>query len=223
MTLTKDALVTETIIRAIVPRPDVSLVTTFWFAEVANERTFLFPPILRREVRELPPSEGDHVLVYFTQGFAAFLDRLAGFPRERFLVYGTGREGERGNCVFRGFSREGFLRDLAACKAVIATAGFTLITEALHLGKPYLALPMKGQFEQSLNALLLGRTGYGKNGWRARPEDVGDFLYHLPEHRARLATYPSPGNGAIERALDELLADDAALARERHRRRGGAD
>ena len=43
--LGKDALVTETVIRALVPKPDASLVTTFYFGDVKNQRTFLFPPI----------------------------------------------------------------------------------------------------------------------------------------------------------------------------------
>ncbi len=217
--LKKDSLVTETVIRALVPRPDVSLVTTFYFGEVTNERTFLFPPILRREVLDLEPTEGDHVLVYFTQGFEDFLAHLEGFPRERFLVYGSGREGEEGHLTYKGFSADGFLEDLASCKAVVATAGFTLMTESLHLGKPYLALPMRGQFEQSLNAILLGEAGYGKNGWRARSVDVGDFLYRLPEYRERLATYPAQDNRVIKAKLDELLADGCALAHEYHRRR----
>lgn len=44
----------------------------------------------------------------------------------------------------------GFLQDLASAKAVMATAGFTLISESLQLGKPYLAMPMDGQYEQQL-------------------------------------------------------------------------
>jgi UDP:flavonoid glycosyltransferase YjiC (YdhE family) len=39
-----------------------------------------------------------------------------------------------------------YLEELKACKAIIATAGFTLMSEALYLKKPYLALPLKGQF-----------------------------------------------------------------------------
>ncbi len=39
-------------IRAMVPQPDVSLVTTFYIGRVTNDRTFLFRPILRREVVE---------------------------------------------------------------------------------------------------------------------------------------------------------------------------
>ena len=217
--LARDALVTETVIRAMVPRPDVSLVTTFYFGQTKNDRTFLYPPILRRAVLDLEPTTGDRVLVYFTQGFDSFLEQLQTFKRERFIVYGSGRcrqtgeSVEEGNAVFKPPSREGFLADLAAAKAVIATAGFTLMTESLHLAKPYLALPMDGQFEQELNALLLEQLGYGKNAQRGGPESVGDFLYRLPEYREQLASYPRSSNREIKDKLDELLADGCAAAR----------
>ena len=215
----KDALVTETVIRSIVPKPDVSLVTTFWTGDVTNDRTFLFPPILRREVLELEPRDDGHVLVYFTHGFDTFLGHLASYPRERFLVYGAGREGVEGNVEFRPPSRDGFLDSLAGARAVISTAGFTLLTESLHLAKPFLALPMAGQFEQELNALLLAEARYGKNGRGGDANTIGDFLYRLEEYRTQLAKYPRADNTAITTKLDELMADEGAVARDYHRRR----
>ena len=214
-----DGRITETIIRAIVPKPDVSLVTTFWFGDVTNDRTFLFPPILRREVLEADVTEGEHILVYTTQSFAGLEPLLRSCPRERFRVYGADSEGACGNVEYRGFSRDGFLADLASAKAVVASAGFTLMTEAIHLGKPLLAFPMAGQFEQELNALLLEEGGLGRNGRDRHPEVLGDFLYRLPEYREALAKRPEDDHRAIHAKLDELLADDARLAREFHARR----
>jgi uncharacterized protein (TIGR00661 family) len=211
--LQASALMTKTVIRALVPRPDVSLVTTFFFGETLNERTFLFPPILRREVIETSPRPGDHVLVYLTRGFGSFVAMLKEFGRERFLIYGTGESRTEGNLVFKPPSAAGFLEDLAACKAVMATAGFTLITEALHLGKPYLALPMKGQFEQELNGILLAEQGYGKCCGRVTVDAVGDFLYRLPQYRTQLQTWRAADSREIEAKLDELLADECVLAR----------
>jgi uncharacterized protein (TIGR00661 family) len=219
--LRADALVTETVIRAMVPRPDVSLVTTFYFGEVSNDRTFLFPPILRERIFDLEPTRDDLVLVYCTQAFESILEMLQQFPRERFFVYGFDREATEGNLQFRPFSREGFAADLARSKAVIATAGFTLMTESLYLGKPYLALPMRGQFEQELNAILLAELRYGKNGREATVEGVGEFLYRLPEYRERLTSYDAGDNGAIKDKLDELLADNCAEASRFHARRSG--
>jgi len=224
--LRKEALVTESVIRLMVPKPDVSLVTTFYVGELKNERTFLFPPILRREVLELEArddEEGGHVLVYFTHGFETFHDHLRSLSRERFVIYGAGEDGTEGNLTFKPFSSAGFLADLASARAVIATAGFTLMTESLHLAKPMLALPMKGQFEQELNALLLHDLRCGRNGREASLETIEAFLYRLPELRERCAALPPhDGNRGILEKLDELLAHDCAGARAAHRQRSGA-
>ena len=214
-----ESRVTRTIIRAMVPRPDVSLVTTFCFGETDNDRTFLFPPILRKEVLAATPRIGDHILVYVTSGFDSLLQQLQEFPRERFHVYGYDRKDEEGALSYKPFSSDGFLTDLATCKAVIATAGFTLISEALHLKKPYCALPMQGQFEQQLNAVQIERLGYGRNVQEISTEVIGDFLYRHPDFHARLNEYKSSDNREIKQKLDELLADDCAPARDFHARR----
>jgi uncharacterized protein (TIGR00661 family) len=64
---------------------------------------------------------------------------------------------------------------LSTAKAVIATAGFTLMSEALYLGKPYLAFPMQGQFEQHLNAHMLDLLGYGAQGHTADENTLASF------------------------------------------------
>ncbi len=188
-----DNIVTRTIIRAMVPRPDVSLVITFLFGPTTNNRTFLFPPILRQAVLQTQPTRDDHILVYVTSGYESLLEQLESFSREQFLVYGYDREERRGPCQYRPFSQDGFLTDLASAKGVIATAGFTLISEALYLKKPYCAFPMIGQFEQQLNASMLAELGYGKNAQALAPETIGDFLYRLPEYEAQSIHLPRNG------------------------------
>jgi uncharacterized protein (TIGR00661 family) len=214
-----DRRVTKTIIRAMVPRPDVCLVTTFFFGKTKNDRTFLFPPIVRRDLMGQQPSCGPHILVYVTSGFESLLEQLQGFTRESFVVYGYDRRDGEGVLQYRPFSQDGFLVDLAGAKAVIATAGFTLISEALYLRKPYLALPMRGQFEQQLNAFQLGQLGFGKCVAEPSAEAIGDFLYRLPDFAKRLQDYQPTDNRAIHAKLDELLADGCALARDFHERR----
>lgn len=217
--LTLDARVTKNIIRAIVPRPDVSLVTAFRPGQTRNDRTFVFPPIVRREVLDMQPTTGEHILVYVTGSFKSLLKELTGFSRETFLVYGYDRSNRGGVLQFKPFSKAGFVQDLASAKAVIATSGFTLISEALYLQKPYLALPMHGQFEQELNAYQLEELRYGKNARELTVETVGDFLYRLPDFKAHLANYRAGDNSEIKAKLDELLADDCFLARQFHEKR----
>ncbi|NLE38451.1 MAG: hypothetical protein GX621_10545 [Pirellulaceae bacterium] len=217
--LAAEAQVTKTIIRAMVPKPDVSLVTAFHFGATTNNRTFLFPPIVRREVLDRPPVHGPSILVYLTGGNESFLDELKHFARESFVVYGYDRDEQVGNVTFRPFSRDGFIDDLASAKAVAATAGFTLISEALALKKPYLAMPMQGQFEQELNAFQLEQAGYGARMPEVQRETIAEFLYRLPEYEQSLRDYDCAGNQAIKDKLDELLADDCALARAFHENR----
>ena len=111
------------------------------------------------------------------------------------------------------------MNDLASSKAVMATAGFTLMSEALWLKKPMLALPMAGQFEQQLNGHCLEQMGLGKNAPKPTQNAVGDFLYRLPQYRAALARHEARDNTAILNKLDELLAEKCALAREFHTHR----
>jgi len=214
-----DALLVENLIRAIVPRPCISLITTYYFGKVRNNRTILFPPILREKVFKVKTSEKQHILVYVTQAYENLLNILKKFKREKFYVYGYQRSGKDENLTLKRFSRITFLRDLASCKAIIGTAGFTLITESLHLKKPYCSIPVKGQFEQIMNAIMLEQLGYGKNVKEMCRDAISAFFYELPEYQIKLKDYKSEDNSKITGKLDELLADNCSLLREYHNRR----
>ena len=99
---------------------------------------------------------------------------------------------------------DGFLHDLAGAKAVIANAGFSLVSEALHLGKPYLAIPVKNQFEQTFNAYYVDKLGYGAWWKDLGKEQIESFLFNLPFYSDNLHSYPRAGNGAILAKVDEL-------------------
>jgi UDP-N-acetylglucosamine:LPS N-acetylglucosamine transferase len=101
---------------------------------------------------------------------------------------------------------DGFLNDLAGCKAIIANAGFSLVSEALHLGKPYLAVPVEHQFEQIFNAHYLKKTGYGAWWDELNGERIESFLFNLGHFGEMLRSYPRWDNSALLRKLDELIA-----------------
>ncbi len=214
-----DRQLTVHIIRAMVPKPDVSLVTTFYFGKVENQRTFLFAPLLRSQVLDLKPVRKGHILVYLTSGFESFVDMLSDLPDEQFIVYGQGDHSTKANLAFKAPSKKGFLKDLASCKAVMATAGFTLITESLHLKKPYLALPMTGQFEQAINAVFLEKLGCGVNMERIDKAGIQGFLRRLPELEAEAAKIPDFNNQPLLHKIDTLLANKAQKARWFHQNR----
>jgi uncharacterized protein (TIGR00661 family) len=202
----KEAAAAKLVTRLMTPRADAYLVTTFFTAPLTKKRTFLFPPILREEVLRARPVEKDHVLVYVTSPAQELADQLRNI-RQRFLCYGFNRDGEEGRLIFRKPSLDRFLDDLISCRAVIANAGFSLISEALHLGKPYFAWPVRRQFEQVFNAYYVAKTGYGAYWDDLNKERIESFLFNLDLYRANLKTYPRPGNSALFAKLDQLIAD----------------
>src|SRR5579862_2674132 len=200
----REAAAAKLVCRMMTPRAHAYLVTSFFKPRLKNKKTFLVPPILRREILEARPTENDAVLVYVTAPsteLAALLKQV----RQRFVCYGFGREGSEGNIVFKKPSLETFFQDLVSAKAVIANSGFSLISEALHLGKPYLAWPMKKQFEQVFNAYYVAQEGYGAYWDDLNKERVESFLFNLDAYREKLRGYPRADNSALFAKLDSLI------------------
>lgn len=202
----RDAAAVKLITRLMTPRADVYLVLSFFPAPVRKRKTFVFPPIVRSEILQKKPSNGDSVLVYVTSP-SPDLARLLKSVRCHFVAYGFGRDGEDGNILFKKPSLDGFMEDLAGCKAVVANAGFSLVSEALYFGKPYLAVPVKNQFEQIYNAYHLNKMEYGSYWPELNKERLESFLFNLPVFRENLAGYPREGNAALLEKLDSLISE----------------
>jgi uncharacterized protein (TIGR00661 family) len=202
----RDAAAAKLVTKLMTPHANAYLVISFFTAPIRKRNTFLFPPLLRQEILQAKPTEGDHVLVYVTSPAPA-LAQLLNNVRCPFIAYGFGREDVEGNIAYKKPSLTGFFSDLVSARAVIANSGFSLVTESLHLGKPYLAVPVSHQFEQIFNAYWLEKAGYGAYWEDLNKERVESFLYNLPHYRASLASYPRRGNGALLQKLDTLISD----------------
>lgn len=197
--------------RALMGVPERILISSFYPAEPAYPQVQLVGPMLRDEVLAATPTAGDALLAYFNKGEHQYLpqiDRTLRLLDRKVIVYGTPLRGEDENLEFKAPSVEGFVRDLAACHAVIATAGNQLIGEALHFGKPILALPEEA-FEQRLNAHMIERMGVGQQAERKSltPSDVDRFLGNHGWHTQNMleqAGRRHAGNGR-EQATNSLL------------------
>lgn len=186
------------------------LITTFFRPEIRKDRTSLFPPILRPEILGHGASQGSHLLVYQTgEGYGSLADTLAKTGLEC-RIYGMRRglteEQTEGNLRYMPFSETRFVDDLASARGVIAGGGFTLMGEAVYLRKPMLAVPLRGQFEQVLNARYLQHVGYGLAASSLEdPATIRRFLEELPRYESNLASYTQDGNTLLLQALDEQL------------------
>jgi len=218
-----DAWVARLVVNTAMPRrPEHVLVSSFFYPPLRDpEAATLVAPILRRAVREIEPSTGDHVLVYHNDptGTVGLLEAMGALPDQRFIAYNFESLGEQAgfpNIEFKRPDVDGFLADLASAKAVISTAGFTLISEASYLGKPMLLMPNGGIFEQTLNALYLEREGLGEAVMHRIPsaDDLRGFLDRHQRYADRRVERLRCGNddavACIEAVLDRLSARRAA-------------
>lgn len=176
--------VTGVAVKRLIPRPTQAVIATFHAdhltAKTAN--VTLTGGILRREVEEIPATNEGFVLVYLRDSVGErMLRSLSGCGRE-VRVYGanaTLRDQFAGEFNFQPLSPE-FVRDLAACDRMIGTAGNQLLSECRYFGKPLLAVPEPGQYEQHVNAHYVERIGLGRrcDADALSPEIVRDFLDH---------------------------------------------
>ena len=205
--LPRDFRLTRAFVRAKMPGCAHYVVTSFYFPTPkprCRERTTLVGPILRPEILALEPTTGDHVLVYQTaHATSALVVALRAIPEQRFVVYTRGGAGAHGNVELRSFDEQRFLADLAAARAVICNGGYTLMSEALYLGKPVLSLPLRHQGEQELNAAYLAELGLGISLPRLDPEAIRAFV-RAPITTARLPAGNPRAFATIDRLLQEV-------------------
>ncbi len=162
----------------------------------------LLPPTVADDLYNLPISTAEHVLVYLPfEDQMAVIALLQQFPEQRFRLYtGTEASGEHANVSLCRIGRKPFITDLASCRGVICNAGFSLLSEALHLGKKVLAKPLSGQVEQESNALALQQLRLGCWMHTLCADSVRDFLamaaiapHHWPQVIGPLADWIGAG------------------------------
>lgn len=180
----KDFYFARETVRSCISRADDYIILSFVKQKSNKKNVFVVGPILRDEILKTKPREKDFVLVYLSKSYGKILKILEKID-ENFVVYGYDREGEKGNLKFRKAGKN-FIYDLADAKAVIATSGFSLISESIFLKKPYFAMPLKGQFEQVLNALQLREMGLGDYSENPTKKEIESFLVNLEKYRKEL-------------------------------------
>jgi uncharacterized protein (TIGR00661 family) len=219
----EDFRLARAVTRAMVPTAGDYVITTFFRPPLLRGRTVLVPPIVRPAIVAARPQRGGHLLVY-SGGSDALIDAL----REcgaACRVYGM-RDGPEvgttdGAIEYRARSVDGFLDDLVTARGVITGGGFSLLSEAVYLGKPVLSIPLRGQFEQLMNARYLQREGFGLCAPAIDAPALAAFIERLDVYHDQLEGYMQDGNVEALAAIEARVTAagvDTRRARARARR-----
>ena len=88
----KDFNICKLVINAVIPKAEYYIVTSFFKEKIKKKNTFVFDPILRKEVQQLIPSKKDHILVYQTSASNTALLGELKKRKQKFIVYGFGKK-----------------------------------------------------------------------------------------------------------------------------------
>ena len=176
----KDRILAKLVTRGYHAWVDAYIILNFFKTPVKGKSVVLTPPVIRNFVQQVSPWSGDHIISYSTDSGPAmrkqFIDVLSRFPDQRFFVYGFDQDLEQRNILFKKTSTENFVHDLAGARGVVATAGFSLISECLHFRKKMLLNPLAGQYEQIVNTHYLQKAGLGIGTRKLTVENMKQFL-----------------------------------------------
>jgi uncharacterized protein (TIGR00661 family) len=201
--LRMSAWTTKTAIRLVAPRAEHYVVITFFPIENDRSNVHVVPPVVNDEIRQLSPGNGSKVLVYLKHPNARLLKILRQMDGQ-FLIYGYDTAVMDGNLTYRSFNSQ-MPAELGDCKAVMGTAGLSLISEAVWLKKPFFGIPLKNEFEQTMSAMAVKQMGFGDFSEDPTKEQIQQFLGNLDGYRRSLGEYRFDP-GAAARKLLELIA-----------------
>ncbi len=189
-------------------RTEAQFATSFYYPPVPpGGKVQFLPPILREKVRAITPRDDNYVVVYQTSSSFTRLPELLKQLPFQFKVFAYEREGEDGNIRYYPRSDARFIEEVGGASWVLTNGGYTLMSEALYLGKPVFSLPVAWQFEQWLNARYLQDLGYGMmcDDLREFPVKIREFIGQFERYRTNISRENFLGNElALARILEFL-------------------
>ena len=136
-------------------------------ADIPEQRLRIMPPLLRREVILRKRMEcSNFVVSYTTQpGLQSEIMNTCLLNPTVNVKYFQSQtvpsEKSVGKLEFMPIDGQVYLDEMQRCRAVMTTAGFESVCEAMYLGKPVQMRPMPNHFEQVCNASDGQRVGAG--------------------------------------------------------------
>lgn len=122
----------------------------------------IFTPVIRREIRDMVPTDLGHYSVYLpSYNDEALVEHLSNFSDVKWEVFSKHNKEPFSfkNVHIQPINNEAFIKSMASSTGVLCGAGFEGPAEALHLGKKLMVIPMQDQYEQQCNAAAAEQVG----------------------------------------------------------------
>ncbi|MXV15705.1 glycosyltransferase family protein [Hufsiella ginkgonis] len=172
----------------------------------------IFTPVIRSQVRTQELKNKGHISVYLpAYDDDQLVKRLSEFPDVEWDVFSKhNRKTSRiRNVSLQPVNNAKFIESMAASAGVLCGAGFETPAEALFMGKKLMVVPMKGQYEQHLNAAALKTMGVPViNNLKPRHEEV--ISAWLGNDTIIPVNYPDMTSGIVEKIVARHTADPFA-------------
>lgn len=123
---------------------------------------FIEPPIIRNDIRDLNPVNGNRITVYLPAvDHELLMEYLKPLNQVRWQVFSpTCRQSYReGTVIVNPLDNNLFLTSMERSLGVLTGAGFETCAEALYLGKKLFVIPIRHQYEQKCNSAALQQMG----------------------------------------------------------------
>lgn len=122
----------------------------------------IFTPVIRREVRDMIPTDEGHYTVYLpAYDDETLVEHLSHFGDVQWQVFSKHNKEAFSfkNVHIQPIENTAFIQSMAASTGVLCGAGFEGPAEALFLGKKLMVIPMQSQYEQQCNAAAAAQIG----------------------------------------------------------------
>lgn len=165
--------------------------------------SFIVTPVIKKQILEAESVNKGHITVYLPSYCEPELvDIFAPFRDCRFEIFSrqARHRKEIGNIIFLPVSKAGFNESLIHCDSIITGGGFETPSEAIHLGKKLMAIPIRGQYEQKCNTAALKALGV------LTLDDIDeDFPAHFENWRNNYSAVQIDYSQSIPRCMERLF------------------
>lgn len=150
-----------------------------------SKQVYVVSPLLRHDIHSLVISQKEYILIYLNHPslYGQILEwhlKHPEVPLHCFWSKSDALPEEKIDETLTLHQLDGakFLEKLSGCKALVTTAGFESVCEAMYLDKPVMVVPI--HYEQACNAADTERVGAGV---AAEHFDLSILMEYLPRHQ----------------------------------------